>query len=44
MSAKSTVKCSSSKEFFDAIQELVYRGVVFHADATTLTIVLTGAC
>lgn len=37
-----TIECSTSGEFYNAIAALVIRGLTFTANATALTITLTG--
>lgn len=38
----STLTCSTTEEFYDAVRELVHRGLIFRADVSRLTITLTG--
>ncbi len=36
----STIICETTKQFYDTIAELTYRGLTFKADAHNLTITL----
>lgn len=37
-----SIKCDTVEEFYDAVEALVKRGLVFRADVGKLTITLTG--
>lgn len=38
-----TIKCHDTDQFIETIEQLVHKGLGFEADATMMTIKLTGA-